>query len=74
MKKKVLVVYSVLYCKEVELEVRKEIKSSQDLVYDHLIEDNEDIIDKLIVPDHQEGSDEYVQYVEDSFEIEYFQL
>jgi hypothetical protein len=83
MKKKVLVTYSVKYIKEVELEVTEEINemldegrviTSSTKSYDYLMENNEDVILSLPIPDYPEGSDESVEYIDGSFEIESFEI
>ena len=83
MKEKILVTYSVQYCKEVELEVTEEIKEVLDRneiidwdKYDHLYNilstQDEDLpIPTLVCV----GDNEYetVEYVDGSFDIETFE-
>lgn len=85
MKKKILVTYSVKYIKEVELEVTEEINNglNRGMVYndntknyDIIVNQNEDILFDLPIPDLciDEQSEELVEYIDGSFEIESFEI
>lgn len=82
MRKKVLVTYSVKYIKEVKLEVTEEINNSLDngriitsstKFHDYLIENNEDILLDLPIPDVTYSGDE-AKYIDGSFEVESFEI
>ena len=86
MKKKVLVTYSVKYIKEVELEVteaqnkwlERGIINSNISLFNPIIEFNEEILFDLPIPTicvtEIPLENIEVEYVEDSFEIESFEL
>jgi hypothetical protein len=87
MKKKVLVTYSAKYIKEVELEVTEEINemldegrvidfNKYDGYYTTLESLNQDVLWDLPIPTMcvDEQSEQLVEYIDGSFEIESFEL